>query len=53
MPVTEMTDQGWDVGYSVAGEVVAVGEGITASSRPEIASPAPARDRRTMRISSR
>jgi predicted dehydrogenase/threonine dehydrogenase-like Zn-dependent dehydrogenase len=27
--VTEMTDQGWNVGYSVAGEVISVGEGVT------------------------
>ena len=30
VPVTEMTDQGWNVGYSIAGEVVGVGEGVTA-----------------------
>lgn len=29
VPVTEMTDQGWNVGYSLAGEVVAVGLGVT------------------------
>jgi predicted dehydrogenase/threonine dehydrogenase-like Zn-dependent dehydrogenase len=28
-PVTEMTDQGWNVGYSLAGEVVAIGPGVT------------------------
>ena len=27
-PVTEMTDQGWNVGYSLAGEVVGVGAGV-------------------------
>ncbi len=30
VPVTEMTDQGWNVGYSIAGEVVEVGAGVTA-----------------------
>jgi predicted dehydrogenase/threonine dehydrogenase-like Zn-dependent dehydrogenase len=30
VPVTEMTDQGWNVGYSIAGEVVGVGAGVTA-----------------------
>jgi predicted dehydrogenase/threonine dehydrogenase-like Zn-dependent dehydrogenase len=29
IPVTEMTDQGWNVGYSLAGTVVAVGTGVT------------------------
>jgi predicted dehydrogenase/threonine dehydrogenase-like Zn-dependent dehydrogenase len=29
LPVSEMTAVGWNVGYSVAGEVVAVGEGVT------------------------
>jgi len=29
VPTTEMTDQGWNVGYSVAGEVIAVGEDVT------------------------
>ena len=29
LPVTEMIDQGWNVGYSLAGTVVAVGEGVT------------------------
>jgi predicted dehydrogenase/threonine dehydrogenase-like Zn-dependent dehydrogenase len=29
LPVTELEDQGWSVGYSAAGEVVAVGEGIS------------------------
>src|SRR3954453_602075 len=29
VPVTEMTDQGWNVGYSLAGEVVGVGPGVT------------------------
>ena len=28
LPVTEMIDQGWNVGYSLAGTVVAVGEGV-------------------------
>ncbi|MGD0721630.1 MAG: bi-domain-containing oxidoreductase [Roseiarcus sp.] len=28
-PVTDMTDQGWNVGYSLAGEVVGVGAGVT------------------------
>jgi predicted dehydrogenase/threonine dehydrogenase-like Zn-dependent dehydrogenase len=28
LPVSEMIDQGWNVGYSAAGEVVAVGSGI-------------------------
>jgi predicted dehydrogenase/threonine dehydrogenase-like Zn-dependent dehydrogenase len=30
VPVTEMTDQGWNVGYSIAGEVVDVGADVTA-----------------------
>ncbi len=29
LPLSELDTQGWDVGYSAAGEVVAVGEGIT------------------------
>lgn len=29
LPVSEMGDMGWNVGYSVAGEVVAVGDGVT------------------------
>jgi predicted dehydrogenase/threonine dehydrogenase-like Zn-dependent dehydrogenase len=29
VPVTEMTAQGWNVGYSAAGEVVAIGPGVT------------------------
>jgi len=29
LPITELEDQGWSVGYSAAGEVVAVGEGIS------------------------
>ncbi len=29
LPVTEMIDQGWNVGYSLAGTVVTVGEGVT------------------------
>jgi predicted dehydrogenase len=29
LPVSEMGHQGWNVGYSVAGEVIAVGEGVT------------------------
>lgn len=28
LPISEMIDQGWNVGYSAAGEVVAVGSGI-------------------------
>ena len=28
VPVTEMTDQGWGLGYSLSGEVVAVGEDV-------------------------
>ncbi|MBV9523005.1 MAG: bi-domain-containing oxidoreductase [Alphaproteobacteria bacterium] len=28
LPVSEMEEQGWGVGYSVAGEVVAIGEGV-------------------------
>ncbi|NEP08914.1 MAG: Gfo/Idh/MocA family oxidoreductase [Symploca sp. SIO2C1] len=28
LPHSELEDQGWNVGYSVAGEVIAVGEGI-------------------------
>lgn len=28
LPVSEMIDQGWNVGYSAAGEVIAVGSGI-------------------------
>jgi predicted dehydrogenase len=28
LPVSEMSDIGWNVGYSLAGEVVAVGEGV-------------------------
>ena len=29
LPHTELNDTGWNVGYSVAGEVVAVGDGVT------------------------
>ena len=29
VPTTEMTDQGWNAGYSAAGEIVAVGAGTT------------------------
>ena len=29
LPQTELDQQGWNVGYSAAGEVVAVGEGVT------------------------
>jgi predicted dehydrogenase/threonine dehydrogenase-like Zn-dependent dehydrogenase len=29
LPVTEMTDQGWNLGYSLAGTVVAVGQGVS------------------------
>jgi predicted dehydrogenase len=29
LPLSELNDQGWNVGYSAAGEVVAVGEGVT------------------------
>ncbi len=29
LPLTELDDQGWGVGYSAAGEVVGIGEGIT------------------------
>ncbi len=29
LPATELHQQGWNLGYSVAGEVVAVGEGVT------------------------
>ena len=29
LPLSELNDQGWNVGYSVAGEVIAVGEGVT------------------------
>jgi predicted dehydrogenase/threonine dehydrogenase-like Zn-dependent dehydrogenase len=29
LPVTEMIDQGWNVGYSLAGTVVGLGEGVT------------------------
>src|SRR4029077_20831211 len=29
LPVTEMIDQGWNVGYSLAGTVVGVGEAVT------------------------
>jgi hypothetical protein len=29
LPLTELDVQGWNVGYSAAGEVIAVGEGIT------------------------
>ena len=29
LPLTELNAQGWNVGYSAAGEVIAVGEGIT------------------------
>jgi predicted dehydrogenase/threonine dehydrogenase-like Zn-dependent dehydrogenase len=29
LPITEMIDQGWNLGYSLAGTVVAVGEGVT------------------------
>ena len=29
LPISEMGHQGWNVGYSVAGEVVAVGEGVS------------------------
>jgi predicted dehydrogenase/threonine dehydrogenase-like Zn-dependent dehydrogenase len=29
LPLSELADQGWNVGYSAAGEVLAVGEGIT------------------------
>ncbi len=29
LPPTELHQQGWNLGYSVAGEVVAVGEGVT------------------------
>jgi predicted dehydrogenase/threonine dehydrogenase-like Zn-dependent dehydrogenase len=28
-PATDLDDQGWNVGYSLSGEVVAVGEGVT------------------------
>lgn len=29
MPSTELHQQGWNLGYSVAGEVIAIGEGVT------------------------
>lgn len=29
LPLSEMEDQGWNLGYSAAGEIVAVGDGIT------------------------
>jgi predicted dehydrogenase/threonine dehydrogenase-like Zn-dependent dehydrogenase len=29
LPLSELDDQGWNVGYSLAGEVIAVGAGIT------------------------
>lgn len=29
LPLSELEDQGWNVGYSAAGKVIAVGEGIT------------------------
>lgn len=28
LPLSELADQGWNVGYSAAGEVIAVGEGV-------------------------
>jgi predicted dehydrogenase/threonine dehydrogenase-like Zn-dependent dehydrogenase len=28
LPLSELADQGWNVGYSVCGEVIAVGEGV-------------------------